>query len=183
MTNSMKQFEVAAAEGDAGFDPTLTHTFTLGGVDYSARLPTKSEIEMWNIATAGEVRAAMNETVALVAALLHDPTWDDEDGNLRRDEDGELLEEMPDDWDPDAQMYAVERRWRDPRDPLTPSAWLPVIRWLIEEAAAFPTTSSSASGSGQPRTGSSSTGGTRPKASTRSSSRPAASRRSSSTRG
>lgn len=166
MTNSVKQFAVAASEGE---QPPLefTHSFGLGGVDYEVRLPTKSEIALWMVATGNGTQAGYDETIRFVTNVLHDSEWDDDENQLRED--------APDDFDPDAQMNSIYRRWRNPRDGLSVGDFVPVIRWLIEEAALFPTTSSSGSSSGQPASGRSSTRATPKKASTRARSTPAAS--------
>lgn len=175
MTNSVKQFAVAALEADQEPGLELTHEFGMGGTDYKARLPTKAEVALWMVASGNSDRVAFDETIRFLTAVLHDSTWDDDEGNLLRDEDGVLLDEIPDTFHPDGQMNDIYRRWRDPRDPLDPNHFVPVVRWLIEERANFPTTSSSGSSTGRPASGTSSTRATPRKASTRSRSTPAAS--------
>lgn len=175
MTDSVKQFAAAAAEApDQGsLDHTLT--FGLGGKEYTARLPTKSEVALWYIAVGNGNAAAYDETIRFLGAVLHDSTWDDEDGNLLRDDDGDLLEEIPDAFRPNAQLEDLNARWRNPHDPLEVDDCIPVVRWMIEQRALFPTTPSSDSSSGQQKSGRSSTRATPPKASTRSRSTRAAS--------
>lgn len=167
MTNAIKNFEDAALDAPEEIDLSFTHGFKLGGVQYEARLPTKAEVALWTLASQNGSRAGFNETLRFLGAVLHDSTWDDEDGELLRTEDGELDGEIPAGFNPDAQMDAIEKRWRNPRDPLAPESWIPVVRWLIEERSAFPTSSSSGSTSGRPPRGTSSTASSPRKASTR----------------
>lgn len=175
MTNAIKQFAAAAEEAEDQGSLELDYSFRLGGKDYKARLPTKSEVALWYIATGQGERAGYDETLAFMAAVLHDSTWDDEDGNLLRDEDGKIHPDIPGDWRPNAQMAELETRWRNPHDRLDVDDCIQVVRWLIEERASFPTTSSSDSSSGQQKSGRSSTRASSPKASTRSRSARAAS--------
>lgn len=175
MTTSVKQFADAAGESADDISLELSHTFEVLGEQYTARLPTQAEIALWYIATGSDLRAGYDETLRFMAAVLHDSTWDDEDGNLIRDENGEIDPDVPETFDPDEQMKAINRRFRRVRDKLAPQHFVPVIRWLIEERTAFPTTSSSGSSSGQRASGASSTAATPKRASTRSRSTRAAS--------
>lgn len=175
MTNTVKQFAAAAEEAADQGSLELTHPFTLGGKDYVARLPTKSEVAFWFIGIGNGNEAGYEETIRFMRAVLHDSTWDGEDGDLIRDEDGEYAAEIPDEFNPNEQANDLFRRWRNPRDPLDVDDCIPVIRWLIEERTNFPTTSSSGSSSGRQKSGQSSTRATPAKASTRSRSPRAAS--------
>lgn len=175
MTNSVKQFAAAAEE--APREDSLDHVLSFGvaGVEYTARLPTKSEVALWMVATGNSTRVGYDETIRFLAAVLHDSTYDNDEGDLLRDDDGSLSGDVPQDFDPDAQLNALYKRWRNPKDKLEVDDWIPVVMWMIEEASKFPTTSSSDSSSGRPASGRSSTRATPAKASTRSRSTRAAS--------
>lgn len=168
MTDSVKQFASAADEATDDITLELTHTFEVLGEKYVARLPTKAEVALWYIAANGDLAGGYDETIRFMSAVLHDSTWDDEDGNLLRDEDGNLDPAIPEEFDPDEQMKSITRRWRRVRDKLAPEHFIPVVRWLIEQRTVFPTTSPSGSSAGQRASGASSTAGTQKRASTRS---------------